>query len=184
MALTPEQIATKDFAVGLRGYDQDEVREYLHLVAAQLTDSAKELASAADPAADISGAAAEANAASIIQRAHDEATEIRQSATAEAEITRARARAVLSAAQQEALRLVAEAHARIDRRGGGAVTESPDGSATGSTIEQIGEQISAMVKARDDVLDQLQELQRRVESAVAVAEADPVLGRASVVAGG
>ena len=34
MAITPEEIASKEFLVGLRGYDKDEVRAYLQTVAA------------------------------------------------------------------------------------------------------------------------------------------------------
>lgn len=36
MAMTPEDIASKEFALGLRGYDKDEVRAYLQAVADDL----------------------------------------------------------------------------------------------------------------------------------------------------
>jgi DivIVA domain-containing protein len=150
MALTPDQIATREFAVGLRGYDQDEVRSFLKEVGDDFADKA----------------------------AHQDAAVIRQHAAAEAEMDRARARAVLAAAQKEALRLVSEAHVRIDRRGG-AAEGSAETAPGGSTVEQLGEQISAMVRARDEVLDQLRTLRHKVGEAVEVAEADPVVGRSS-----
>lgn len=178
MSLTPEQIAAKDFTVGLRGYDQDEVREYLQLLATEWPALGANLAAST---ADGSTGPALVSAAAVLERAHDESVEMRQSAAAEAEIARARARAVLSAAQQEALRLVAEAHARIERRGGPAPETSEEPAPT-STIEQLGEEISAMVKARDEVLEQLQVVQRRVDGAVEAAAADLVLGRASAIA--
>lgn len=180
MSLTPEEIAGKEFTFGLRGYDQEEVRAFLQLVATQVelvgdgTDGA---------GADVSEDQAARAAAVVLEHAHTEADEIRQSASAEAEMTRARARAVLAAAQDEALRLVAETHARIDRRFGGAGTEGAGGDAPASTVEQLGEEISAMVKARDDVLHQLQEVKERLDLAVTAAEADPVLGRKAVEAG-
>ena len=34
MSLTPDEIAAKEFLVGLRGYDKDEVRAFLQTVAA------------------------------------------------------------------------------------------------------------------------------------------------------
>ena len=40
MALTPEEIAEKEFAFGLRGYDLEEVRAFLHLVAAEVASGA------------------------------------------------------------------------------------------------------------------------------------------------
>lgn len=216
MSLTPEQIASQEFAVGLRGYDQDEVRDYLRKVASLVAAGGIVLTdvpgSAAGPASPVKvdapsnvvriGAAASASAgvvgeaepldpevdanpgtAPILQRAHAEAAEIRQSATAEAEITRARARSMLVAAQEEVLRLIAEAHARIDRRSDGTSPDAGAAASSGSTIEQLGEEISAMVRTRDDVLAKLQELQRSVEEAVQAVETDPVLGRASSLAG-
>ncbi|MCU1454719.1 MAG: DivIVA protein, partial [Acidimicrobiales bacterium] len=36
MALTPDEIAGKEFLVGLRGYDKDEVRAFLTVVADQV----------------------------------------------------------------------------------------------------------------------------------------------------
>lgn len=39
MALTPEEIAEKEFALGLRGYDKDEVRSYLQTVAVGLREA-------------------------------------------------------------------------------------------------------------------------------------------------
>lgn len=181
MALTPDEIADKEFTFGLRGYDQDEVRAYLHLVAAAFSEHARDAADAAGT--EISESTASSNAKVLLQKAHDEAVEIRQSATAEAEMVRARARAILSAAQEESLRLVAEAHARIDRRTIGAGGTAPQGGGPGGTVERLGEEISAMVQARDEVLRQLHDVKARLDHAVEAAEADPVLGRAAAVQG-
>lgn len=179
MPLTPDEIVDKEFTFGLRGYDQDEVRAYLHLVAAAFSERSPVADAADGPVSEISETTATANATVLLQKAHDEALEIRQSATAEAEMIRARARAILSAAQEESLRLVAEAHARIDRRGSGSGGPAPDGRGSGGTVEQLGEEISAMVQARDEVLRQLREVKSRLDHAVEAAESDPVLGRAA-----
>ena len=177
MPLTPDEIAEKEFTFGLRGYDHDEVRAFLLLVAANYGEHGA-TASAPDAAAHVGAAASQA--AAILQKAHDEAAQIHQSATAEGEMIRARTRTLLAAAQDESLRLVAEAHARIDRRGAASGASPVSGDATGSTIEQLGEEISVMVQARDEVLRQLQEVQARVDHAVQTAEADPVLRRPAV----
>lgn len=182
MTLTPEEIAEKEFAFGLRGYDQEEVRAFLLLVAAEVRSAATvatdDEADAAAPVAELTEAQAAGAAAQILQKAHDDAGEIVERAEVDAELTRSRARAILTAAQDEALRLVAEAHARIDRRtvASNGVAVDHVASPT-STVEQLGEEISAMVQARDVVLQQLQEAKALLDHTVEVAEADPVLRR-------
>src|SRR5690606_27401848 len=101
MPLTPDQIADREFTFGLRGYDQDEVRAFLQLVAAEFgragagavaepdTSDSTATGGGAPAGDDDDDAAATATATLILQRAHDEAVELRQSATAEAEMTRA-----------------------------------------------------------------------------------------------
>jgi len=151
MSLTPDEIADREFGFGLRGYDQDEVRSFLVEVAGELEHAREGAGSPGD-------------------------AEIQQNAEAAAEILRARSRAVLAAAQEEAIRLVAEAHVRIDRRAG-APTDPAGTDAPSSTVEAVGETISAMVRVRDQLLEQLIEVRSQVDEAVLVAQADPVLGR-------
>lgn len=183
MALTPDEIAEKEFAFGLRGYDQEEVRAFLHLVAA-------EVASGAIPPAPGGGAipagAVDAEAALVLERANAEAAEVRRTAEADAEIIRSRAQAVLAAAEAAALRLVAEAHARIDQRTGpgpGPVAGHPP-SGGSSTVEALGAEISALVNAREEILQQLQVVRSRVLAAVAAAEDEPVVRPLSTSAAG
>lgn len=57
MALIPEEVAEKEFALVLRGYDKAEVRSYLQAVAAGLRE-AIHAASAAEASADTAAAAA------------------------------------------------------------------------------------------------------------------------------
>ena len=51
MSLTPDEIATKEFLVGLRGYDKEEVRSFLRTVAVAFGNAQQEAADAAAPAA-------------------------------------------------------------------------------------------------------------------------------------
>src|SRR5690606_3938595 len=101
MTLTPEEIAEKEFAFGLRGYDQEEVRAFLLLVAAEFqaapTGAAGGDAEDAEPVAELTEAQASGEAAKILQKAHDDAEEIRHGAEVDAEMTRSRARAILTA---------------------------------------------------------------------------------------
>lgn len=175
MALTPDEIAEKEFAFGLRGYDQEEVRAFLHLVAAEVASGV------VAPGPGVSGAvtadAVDAEAAQVLERANAEAAEVRRTAEADAEIIRSKAQAVLAAAEAAALRLVAEAHARIDQRTGpgpgpAGVDAPPGGS---PTVEALGAEISALVNAREEILQQLQVVRSRVLAAVAAAEDEPVV---------
>lgn len=164
MSLTPDEIGGREFGFGLRGYDQDEVRAFLEQVAEQ----ARRSSVPGDRHSD---------GAESLQRALDDAAEVRQRAAAEAEIVCSRVQAMLAASQEEAIRLVAEAHVRIERRGGHA-DSSPSGSGAASpTVEAVGETISSMVRAREEVLQQLLELRAQLDQAVLTAQADPVLGR-------
>lgn len=47
MSLTPDEIATKEFLVGLRGYDKEEVRSFLRTVAVAFGNAQQEAADAA-----------------------------------------------------------------------------------------------------------------------------------------
>lgn len=189
MALSPEEIADKEFAFGLRGYDQEEVRAFLHQVAAEIASVTPTTGSDGDRGGILVGSsgAADAEAARVLERASAEAADLRQAAEADAEIVRDRAQAVLAAAEAAALRLVAEAHARIDQRfgnGAGADPGAADGHLAlgagagpngGPTVDALGAEISALVHARDEILGQLQVVRSRVLAAVEAAEAEPVV---------
>jgi DivIVA domain-containing protein len=184
MALTPDEIAEKEFAFGLRGYDQDEVRAFLHLVAAQVAGGLIEPGAGDRPGGAEPAVPVDVESAQILERANREADDIRLAAEADAEIVRRRADAVLAAAEAAALRLVAEAHARIDQRigpgSGQAATEAPaPGSAT---VEALGAEISALVNAREEILQQLHVVRSRVLAAVAAAEDEPVVRPRSTTA--
>lgn len=204
MALTPEEIAGKEFGLGLRGYDQDEVRAFLRLVAAQpglaaSTDAGVTPGAVDRPEAEVGveaevevgtaestaevGAAEStmsaepmdgaAEAAALLENAHTEASRLRTEAEADAEHIRTRAAAVLAAAQDEALRLVADTHARVEHRfqaGNGA------GSSRGSsaTVDELGAQIRTLIEVRDTTVEQVLELRRRLDSAIAETDAGRV----------
>ena len=186
MALTPEEIAAKEFGLGLRGYDQHEVRVFLRLIAVQ-----QGLAVAGDGELDVSGdtnarstgepmpstltAASSApidgsgDAAIVLDRAHADADRLLREAAAEAEAIRADATAVLTAAQDEALRLVADTYARIDQR-----TAAHNGSANGSgsspTVDELGDQIRTLIEVRDATIEEVSELRRRLDKALVDAD--------------
>ena len=196
MPLTPDEIADKEFSFGLRGYDQTEVREFLSLVASEVAGGIVIAANLGDGtqtpgtgvqgdqgAEVVGGDAAAAQAAAVLDRAHREAAEIRRSAEAEAEIMNGRTQAVLAAAEAAALRLVAEAQARIDQRlsalpsggVGGGDQSAIEAGGPSPTVDAISAEISALVAAREDILHQLQLVRSRVISAVEAAEADVAL---------
>lgn len=177
MPLTPDEIAEKEFAFGLRGYDQAEVREFLTLIAAEVADGS--LSGVPAPLTFSPDAAGlEGEAAQVLERAHAEAAAIRRAAEADAEIAQSRAEAVLGAAESAALRLVAEAHARIDQRLAGLPSLEVSGTgsnvdaAPASTVDYLGAEISALVNAREDILQQLQLVRARVADALEAAEVD------------
>ena len=144
MALTPDEIAGKEFLVGLRGYDKDEVRSFLVTIAEQLrtdvpaepvapaapvgpdwsqlgTEVAAVLRTAHEQAAGLR-AQAEAEVAAVRQAGTDDAAAARREAEAygearrvEAEADREEARRILATAQDEALGVVADAQQRAER---------------------------------------------------------------------
>jgi DivIVA domain-containing protein len=108
VAITPQDIETKQFAVALRGFDQKEVTSFLQSVAADYKTALNPVsggglapqappALAADPYASVGE-----EVASVLRSARDVADEVRRRAEEEAE-------ALLSAARQEAAGTVANA---------------------------------------------------------------------------
>ncbi len=195
MALTPAEIANKEFAFGLRGYDQEEVRAFLRLVAAEVSGGTVGSTISTVPAtADADVGVDEvalltpvgedlARPGPSASQTAAEADAIRRAAEADAEIIRYRAEAMLVAAEAAALRLIAEAHARIDQRFGPQAAPdadqdegAPSAAAAGSaTVDALGAEISALVNARDDILRQLSEVRTRVLDALEAAEAQPAV---------
>ncbi|MCU1352458.1 MAG: DivIVA protein [Acidimicrobiales bacterium] len=94
MALTPDEIAGKEFLVGLRGYDKDEVRAFLAEVADELRTAGPAAAPEPAPAAPAATAAAPdwtqmgEEVAAVLRTAHEQAATLR--AQAEAEIAHGR----------------------------------------------------------------------------------------------
>ena len=64
MAFAPEEIAEKEFTLGLRGYDKDEVRSYLRTVAEDLRSVIE--ASSADAADEAKGSSVADNTAKVL----------------------------------------------------------------------------------------------------------------------
>ena len=115
MAITPDEIANKEFLVGLRGYDKDEVRAFLH----QVADAFSTLSTAPPPvpatpegimepttyepavAAPVAPTASTATGsdwaelgeeiAAVLRTAHEQAAGLRADAEAEARATRQQA---------------------------------------------------------------------------------------------
>jgi DivIVA domain-containing protein len=109
MALTPEEIAEKEFAFGLRGYDQEEVRAFLHLVAAEVASGAFGVGSPGSRCRVRGRHGDDAGGGGRVGRhrgrpgpgtGHRSRRPIvRRAANADAEIIRSKARAVLAAAE-------------------------------------------------------------------------------------
>lgn len=101
MALVPEEIAGKQFIVGLRGYDRDEVQAFLRAVAEELRRLHLELETARIPAPD-SPEALGTQVAAVMRSAQEQAKELRQAAMTEVA-------GAVEEAKAEAVRVVEEA---------------------------------------------------------------------------
>src|SRR3954451_22279721 len=94
MALTPEDIESKKFLVGLRGYDKDEVTAFLHEVADDYRSAID--GAGTGPAANggsVDTADAEARAADIIAQAEARAAQTIEAAEGQATVLIAQAEA-------------------------------------------------------------------------------------------
>lgn len=153
--LTPQEIASRQFLVSLRGYDREEVHAFLVAVAEQLSDAQQRAADlerqmaslraeqaaapVADPAPQSSAVFAEIGTQTqrILEAAHAAGDEIRQSARKEADRE-------LQAARGQATKILAESERRRERverlvgdleQARGAVSDQL--RAVGRTVEQI-----------------------------------------------
>ncbi|HUQ38583.1 MAG TPA: DivIVA domain-containing protein [Acidimicrobiales bacterium] len=118
MGIVAEEIAGKQFIVGLRGYDRDEVQAFLRAVAEEVRRLHVELQTARIPSPD-SPEALGTQVAAVMRAAQDQARELREAAIVEADALRAEAEAakaeatrVLEEAQAEAAALLDEARTR------------------------------------------------------------------------
>jgi DivIVA domain-containing protein len=98
VALDRQRIERKDFPIGRRGYDPDEVDAHLSALADEVEElkrssrrRSESLAAAASEQVRAIVEAAETSAAEIQRQAEDEAREIRSEATTEAQATREQA---------------------------------------------------------------------------------------------
>jgi DivIVA domain-containing protein len=116
--MEPEDIEGREFFMGLRGYDREEVDAFLGQVAAELRHAQAEIAAlrarvdGGDPygqvGADVTSILRTANetAEAIITNAHEEAAGVRSRAEAAAEQVR-------GSAEEHAARVIGEAEARV-----------------------------------------------------------------------
>jgi DivIVA domain-containing protein len=187
MSLTPEEIAEKEFLVGLRGYDKDEVRAFLNQVAQAFAAASggSAPAAAAAPAA-ASGGTDWSNVgdeiAAVLRTAHEQAAtlradaerdvaSLRSQAEADAETKKAAAERKhseadekLSTAQTDALNLVAEAQSRVDRMIETSKIKAKEEAET--AISDLTRQIDELTRARADALASLNVLNDNLSSTI------------------
>ena len=129
MALTPEEIEKKEFAVGLRGYDKDEVQAFLAQVAVEYRTVQTPATSTVNGSGEaISDAEAEARAAEVVAAAEVKASSI---------IAEAEARAV-------ELRTQAEEAPR-----------APGAAGNGDDWSRLGEQVATLMRTAKEQADTL-----------------------------
>jgi DivIVA domain-containing protein len=198
MAITPAEIANKEFLVGLRGYDKDEVRAYLQTVAAAFdaAPSADDATGEADSGGetDLSNLGGQIEA--ILSTARDEAAKLRAQADsdtaklrsdadeetaglrADAEAETAKLRADADA-YGESTRAEAEAYAETTRAEADAYAES-----TRAEAEQVANEArQKLTAAQDDALGLVADAQVRVEKMIERSRVEAVTQAEAAVAG-
>ena len=170
MPMTSEEIASKEFLVGLRGYDKDEVRSFLKSVAGEF-----EAASAPPPAPPAEAAAPEpapsamadlgGQIEAILATANQEASKLRAEAEADAARIRSEADTYRQTTRDEAdnygetTRNEADAYASSTRADADAHAES-----TKATAEQtLSEADKRLAAAQDEALGLVADAQTRVD---------------------
>lgn len=211
MSLTSDEIADKEFLVGLRGYDKEEVRTFLRTVSKEFAASDQAAPHAnggpapAEPAplqpstqpdwsslgadiaavlrtaheqADALRSGAEAEAKATREKADEDAATTRSQADAHAEDTRAAAEqerndaeSKLTAAQDEALGLVADAQARVEKMLETSKRRAEDGAE--ASVAHLTSQISELTSTRDIARSGLADLRIKLDETIDAAEADP-----------
>lgn len=185
MALTSEEIAGKEFLVGLRGYDKNEVRGFLRTVATEFAEAGERPADTAD--ADDADAAAEPvvqeaepavapstgasdwsnlgeEIAAVLRTAHEQAAALRADAERQAEEVRSQAATeterLSGEASQRAETLVSEADEYAQRIR--AEAEERVQTAQADAEQQRHEAGQALAVAQDEALALVGEAQERV----------------------
>lgn len=150
--ITPEQIRRRSFAKVRRGFDPDQVRDYMHEVADEmkrLEEGVREAQSEADAANR--GLAARSDAyevlssrmAEVLRSADQHAEQARREAEEEAE-------RILSEARQEADRLTGEARATAD------ANRRAREQALQEARKEADRALAELASRRDTLLEQLQ----------------------------
>ncbi len=162
-----EQIRRREFASVRRGYDPDQVRDYLTSVAGQLEKLEKDLRDAKLAAETATERAA---AAASVEPAGDPYEVLGKRiagliGTADKEATR-----LLDEARGEAARIVEEARADADRIRVDAQSRAEEARAEGNQILQqaraeADRALSSLASRRQQLVDQLQTMQSRLISA-------------------
>lgn len=190
MSITSEEIANKEFLVGLRGYDKDEVRTFLQTVAAAFasqpgpSDAAPEAAGAA-PATGMSNLGGQieailatangeveklrADTATAAAQVRAEADAYAQSTRAEAEQHANEARQQLTSAQDEALGLVADAQVRVEKMIESSRIEAQEKAQ--ASVAHLTAQVSELTNVRNSSKEQLGELRSKIDKALSFTEA-------------
>jgi cell division initiation protein len=123
--ITPQEIESKQFTVGLRGYDQQEVTSFLHTVAADYKEALEATggdggagaavpAPAAAPSSGDPYAAMGEEVAAVLRSAREAAGEVRKQAEQEAEALLGKAREQGAEMESTAKRHLEEADASAD----------------------------------------------------------------------
>ena len=161
--MQPEEIHHRDFLVGLRGYDKDEVRSFLADVAAEHAGVLRELEQlremvAAQPAAatirddfeDLGASvasilrAAKESAAELTGEAEQHAASIRSEAAAIREGAIAEGERIIAAARDRAAAMEAEIEERVEAR----VREATDhAAALKQRLLEAGDELSNALEA-------------------------------------
>lgn len=187
--MDPEDIESRDFFVGLRGYDRDEVQEFLAQVAADhraALAELEELRKRREPLTDLGPSVtaiirtATESAETITEQAHQEGDRIRAEAEAQAAATRheaearaattrhdaeARAEQIRREADDEATRMRDEATRIVDAARSEAERIVHDAQDDASRLEADAERRGRerAAAAADDAIAKLAEANRRHE---------------------
>jgi DivIVA domain-containing protein len=167
--MEPEDIEGREFFMGLRGYDREEVDAFLGQVAAELRQAQAEIAAlrtrvdGGDPygqvGIDVTAILRTANetAEAIVTNAHEEAAGIRGRAEAAAEQVR-------GSAEEHAARILGEAEARVP-----AIEEAAERAGrdrAGQVVDELVTRAEEAARQRDAARARLLELSDELQLAL------------------
>lgn len=153
MPFRPDEIADKEFLVGLRGYDKDEVRSFLRLVAEQVATAGTPIP--APPQAAVSAPSPTAPAATEWANLGDEIAAVLRTAHEQAAALRADAELEVRGQRQQA-----EAAGASTRAEAAAFAEATRAEAEQHRTTAAGD----LVKAREQALGIVADAQARAET--------------------